>query len=407
MEVLNTLIKKTEVKIIKLVLDGVGDLPVKDDKTPLELAFTPNLDSLTQRSATGLHIPVDYGITPGSGPGHLGIFGYNPLEITIGRGVLEALGVGIELRDTDVAVRGNFATVKYEHGIPIVIDRRAGRIPTEENRRLIEKISSYLRQIDDVEIILRSGMEHRFVAVFRFKEKMPQQVDTIKDTDPQVTGRPPLSPEGVDEVTKKVAGVAKRFVEITAQILKDEPRANFVLLRGFSVRPDLKDFQQKYGLRAACIATYPMYKGLASLVGMEVIPVENQDLKSQIEILKKVWREFDYFFIHIKKTDSFGEDGNHEGKIKIIEEFDRALPEILALTPAVICITGDHSTPCVMKAHSWHPVPVLIYSPYVLGRISTRFTERECLKGELGIFYSHKLMSLLLAHSGRLKKFGA
>lgn len=407
MDVLHTLIKKAEVKIIKIVLDGVGDLPVKDDKTPLELAFTPNLDSLTQKSATGLHIPVDYGITPGSGPGHLGIFGYNPLEITIGRGVLEALGVGIELRDSDVAVRGNFATVKYENGVPIVIDRRAGRIPTEENRRLIEKISSRLRQINDVEIILRSGMEHRFVAAFRFREKMPQQVDTINDTDPQVTGKPPLSPKGVDEITEKVAEVAKKFIEMTAQILKDEPRANFVLLRGFSVKPDLKSFQQKYGLKAACIATYPMYKGLASLVGMEVLPVENQDLRSQIETLKKVWREFDYFFMHLKKTDSFGEDGNYEGKIKIIEEFDRSLPEILSLTPAVICITGDHSTPCVMRAHSWHPVPVLIYSPYVLGRTSTRFTERECLKGELGIFPSYKLMPLLLAHSGRLKKFGA
>lgn len=407
MDVLHTLIKRAEVKIIKIVLDGVGDLPVKDDKTPLELAFTPNLDSLTQKSATGLHIPVDYGITPGSGPGHLGIFGYNPLEITIGRGVLEALGVGIELRDSDVAVRGNFATVKYENGVPIVIDRRAGRIPTEENRRLIEKISSRLRQINDVEIILRSGMEHRFVAAFRFREKMPQQVDTINDTDPQVTGKPPLSPKGVDEITEKVAEVAKKFIEMTAQILKDEPRANFVLLRGFSVKPDLKSFQQKYGLKAACIATYPMYKGLASLVGMEVLPVENQDLRSQIETLKKVWREFDYFFMHLKKTDSFGEDGNYEGKIKIIEEFDRSLPEILSLTPAVICITGDHSTPCVMRAHSWHPVPVLIYSPYVLGRTSTRFTERECLKGELGIFPSYKLMPLLLAHSGRLKKFGA
>lgn len=404
---LKDLIKRTEVKIVKIILDGVGDLPVKDGKTPLELASTPNLDLLTKKSATGLHIPVDYGITPGSGPGHLGIFGYNPSEITIGRGVLEALGVGIELKETDVAVRGNFATVKYENGIPIILDRRAGRISTEENRRLIEKISPYVRHIDEAEIILKSGMEHRFVVVFRFKERMPQKISTINDTDPQVVGKPPLSPQGFDEITEKVAKIAQKFIEITAQVLKEETRANFVLLRGFSVKPELENFQERYGLRAACIATYPMYKGLASLVGMEILSLENQDLNSQIKVLREKWKEFDYFFIHIKKTDSFGEDGNYEGKVKVIEEFDRILPEILNLTPAVICITGDHSTPCIMKSHSWHPVPVLIYSPYVLGGTSTRFTERECLKGELGIFYSYKLMPLLLAHSGKLKKFGA
>jgi len=401
------LIKKGEGKIVKVVLDGIGDLPVKEGKTSLELAYTPNLDRLAKKSATGLHIPVDYGITPGSGPGHLGIFGYDPSQITIGRGVLEALGVGIELRDTDVAVRGNFATVEYHQQTPIVIDRRAGRIPTEENQRLIAKLSEKIKNIEDVEIILKPGMEHRFVVVFRFPEKVPEAVNLINDTDPQVLGKAPLPLSSPTPEVKKIIGVVSKFITQASEILKDEPKANFVLLRGFSVKPNLPTLQERFGLNPCCIATYPMYKGLASLVGMKILSFKGMDIKDEIQTLKEVWEDYDYFFIHIKKTDSYGEDGNAEGKVKIIETFDQSLPEILNLNPTVLCITGDHSTPCIMKGHSWHPVPTLIFSPYVLGNTSERFTERECLKGELGMFYAYKLMPLLLAHAGRLKKFGA
>ncbi|MBZ4682182.1 2,3-bisphosphoglycerate-independent phosphoglycerate mutase [Thermodesulfobacterium sp.] len=407
MGLVEKLIKKGDAKIVKVVLDGVGDLPVKDGKTPLELAYTPNLDQLAKKSATGLHIPVDYGITPGSGPGHLGIFGYDPSQVTIGRGVLEALGVGIELKDTDIAVRGNFATVEYQNQNPIVIDRRAGRIPTEENQRLIAKLSEKIKNIDGVEVILKSGMEHRFVVVFRFQEKVSDLVNQLNDTDPQVLGKPPIPVSSPYPELKKVVEVVSKFIDQASEILKDEPKANYVLLRGFSVKPDLPTLQQRFGINPCCIATYPMYKGLASLVGMKVVPVKGTDLKDEIQALKEVWETYDYFFVHIKKTDSYGEDGNAEAKIKTIESFDQYLLEILDLNPQVLCITGDHSTPCIMKAHSWHPVPTLVWSPYVLGNTSERFTERECLKGELGIFYAYKLMPLLLAHAGRLKKFGA
>ncbi|WP_038055351.1 2,3-bisphosphoglycerate-independent phosphoglycerate mutase [Thermodesulfobacterium hydrogeniphilum] len=404
---IKNLLKKTNSKILLIVLDGIGDLPLKDGKTPLEFANTPNLDKLVKKSATGMHIPVDYGITPGSGPGHLGIFGYDPSKITIGRGVLEALGVGIDLKETDVAVRGNFATVKYEKGTPIVVDRRAGRIPTEENQRLIKYLSEHIKKIEEAEVILKSGMEHRFVVVFRFPHKVTSEVETINDTDPQVVGKSPLSPSGKGELAQKVANIASQFIAKVAELLKNEPKANYVLLRGFSVKPILETYEERYSLKAGCIATYPMYKGLASLVGMKLIKFEGMDIKDEIEALKREWNNFDFFFVHIKKTDSYGEDGNFDAKVKIIEEFDKHLPEFLELNPAVLCITGDHSTPCLMKSHSWHSVPVLIYSPYVLGELSKRFTERECLKGELGIFYAYKLIQLLLAHAGRLKKFGA
>lgn len=407
METLKKLLKEEKTKILLIVLDGIGDLPVREGRTPLELAETPNLDDLARKSATGLHIPVDYGITPGSGPGHLGIFGYDPLKYEIGRGILEALGLGLEVRETDIAIRGNFATVRYENSQPIVIDRRAGRISTEENRRLIEKLSREIRRIEDVELILCSGKEHRFSIIFRFPYKLTVHAEKVNDTDPQAINRAPLTPRGETPEAEKVAEVARKFIELAGALLRDEERANYILLRGFSVRPDLEPFPQKFGLRSCCIAVYPMYKGLARLVGMDVITFEGEEIGDQIRALKESWESYDFFFLHIKKTDSYGEDGNFDGKIKVIETFDRVLPEILNLSPDVLAITGDHSTPCKMKSHSWHPVPVLIHSPYVLGHLSERFTERECLKGELGIFPSFKLIQLLLAHAGRLQKFGA
>ena len=404
---LKDLLIKNSTKILMVVLDGLGGLPVKDTKTELELANTPNLDSLAKRSALGMHIPVDYGITPGSGPGHLGIFGYNPLEYQIGRGILEALGLGLEVRDTDIAIRGNYATVERVNGRLIVKDRRAGRIPTEENRRITKKLSETIREVDGVRVFFAPGMEHRVALLLRFPKALPEGSDRIRDTDPQKEGLQPIEPKGLNEASEKVAQVLRGLLEKIEEVLADEPKANYMLLRGFSQKPKMESFEERFGLKACAIAVYPMYRGLASLVGMELIDFEGQSIQDQITALKDVWQDYDFFFLHIKKTDSYGEDGNYEGKIRVIEEFDKHLPELLGLKPDVFLITGDHSTPSVLKGHSWHPVPVLLHSPYVLGGTSERFTERECLKGELGIFPAEKLINLMLAHSLRLAKFGA
>ncbi|MEN2986111.1 MAG: 2,3-bisphosphoglycerate-independent phosphoglycerate mutase [Thermodesulfovibrionaceae bacterium] len=398
---IQSLIQKNNTKIIFIILDGVGGLPI-NGKTELEAAFKPNLDGLAKVSATGLHIPVSYGITPGSGPGHFGVFGYDPLKYEIGRGVLEALGLGVELKNTDVAIRCNYATFKDG----IIIDRRAGRIPTEKNIELTKKLSQQIGEIDGVKIMLAPGKEHRFSLVMRFSEKITQAQAEISDTDPQKEGKPPLKPLALNEKAKRVVEIVEKFIERAVEILRNEEKANYILLRGFSALPEIPSFEERYGLKACSIAVYPMYLGITKLLGMDTVSVEG-DIKEEIEVLKKIYKDYDFVFMHIKKIDSFGEDGNFEGKVKKIEEFDRYLPEILKLNPDVLVITGDHSTPCVLRAHSWHPVPLLLKSSYVLGGLSEAFTERECLKGELGIIPATQIMPLVLANSLRLKKFGA
>lgn len=398
---ISSLIQKNDTKIVFILLDGIGGLPI-NGKTELEAANKPNLDSIARASACGLHIPVAHGITPGSGPGHFGVFGYDPTKYEIGRGVLEALGLGIELQKTDVALRCNYATIKDG----IITDRRAGRIPTEKNIELTKMLSEKIKEIDNVKIILKSGKEHRFCLVMRFPENITEKHAMVQDTDPQKEGKPPEEPIPLTEQAHKVAEIAKKFVEKAKEILKNEEKANYVLLRGFSTLPDIPSFEQKYGLKAFSIAVYPMYRGITKLLGMETQPLEG-DIKEELELLKKVYKEYDFIFLHIKKTDSFGEDGNFEGKVKKIEEFDQYLPEILSLNPDVMVITGDHSTPSLLRSHSWHPVPLLIKSPYVLGGTVNSFTERECLKGELGIIPSVSIMPLVLANSLRLRKFGA
>ncbi len=395
------LIQKTERKIVLVVLDGLGGLPV-NGRTELEIANKPNLDSIAKKSACGLHIPVSMGITPGSGPGHLSLFGYDPVEWQIGRGVLEALGLGLELKKTDIAIRVNYATI--ENGI--VKDRRAGRIPTEESRKITEKLQRHIKKIDKVEIIFAPGMEHRFAVVLRFPKPLPQGSAAIKDTDPQKEGRAPLSVIAETPEAKRVAKIVETLISKIKEIIKKESKANFVLLRGFSQVPDIPHFEEIYGLRALCIATYPMYRGLAKLIGMNA-PSVIGDIREEVDFLKKNYGNYDFFFLHIKKIDSYGEDGNFEGKALKIEEFDKILPEILSLNPDVLIITGDHSTPSILKAHSWHPVPILLKSPFVLGGLCNAFTERECFKGELGIFPTSNLMALALSNAGRLKKFGA
>jgi 2,3-bisphosphoglycerate-independent phosphoglycerate mutase len=400
-KVIKELLQKNNTKILLVVLDGLGGLPVKR-KTELDAAQKPNLDKLARNSACGLHIPVSMGITPGSGPGHLSLFGYDPFEWEIGRGVLEALGLGIEIKKTDIAIRSNYATI--ESGV--IKDRRAGRIPTDKNRELTGKLQQKIRMIDDVEIIFTPGMEHRSAIVLRFPEPLPKGSDLIKDTDPQKEGKPPVDVFPETPQAERVARIVKKLISNISDIIKNEPRANHILLRGFSQVPDIPHFGEAYGLKALCIAVYPMYRGLARLIEMDA-PSMQGDIKEEIDFLKKNYHDYDFFFMHIKKLDSYGEDGNFQGKVSKIEEFDKALPEILSLNPDVLIITGDHSTPSVLKSHSWHPVPLLLKSPYVLGNTCKAFTERECIKGELGIFNTVNLMPLALANAGRLKKFGA
>jgi 2,3-bisphosphoglycerate-independent phosphoglycerate mutase len=395
------LLQKNNTKIILVVLDGLGGLPVKG-KTELDTANKPNLDRLSAESACGLHIPVAMGITPGSGPGHLSLFGYDPIEWQIGRGVLEALGLGVDLKKTDVAIRVNYATI--ENGV--IKDRRAGRIPTDQSRKITERLQEKIRKIGDVEVILSPGMEHRFAAVLRFPEALPQGSSSIKDTDPQKEGKAPVPVTAGTPQAEKVAGVVREFISEVTGRLKDQPKANFILTRGFSQVPDIPHFEEVYGLNSLCIAVYPMYRGLATLIGMEA-PALTGDISEEITFLKKNYEDYDFFFLHIKKMDSYGEDGNFQGKVSKVEEFDKALPEILGLNPDVLMITGDHSTPSVLKGHSWHPVPVLLNSPYVIAGTCKAFSERECIKGELGIFPTVNLMPMALANAGRLKKFGA
>lgn len=400
-KLIKPLVQKNNSKIILVVLDGVGGLPI-NGKTELEMANTPNLDALARESACGLHVPVAYGITPGSGPGHLGIFGYDPIEFQIGRGILEALGLGLEVRKTDVAVRCNYATIKDG----VIIDRRAGRIPTEQSKRLTEKLQDEIKKIDDVELIFAPGMEHRFALLMRFPENLNPTASEITDTDPQKEGKSPLPPKPMSKDAERVSTVAEKLINKAHEILKDEEKANFILTRGFSSMPHIPTFEEVFGLRAIAIATYPMYRGLARLVGMDTPQVEGS-VEDEIRFLKQKYSDYDFFFLHIKKVDSYGEDGNFEGKAERIEEFDRLLPQILELSPEVLIITGDHSTPALLKSHSWHPVPVILKSTYVLGGLCSAFSERECTKGELGIFPAVNLLPLALAHSLRLKKFGA
>ncbi len=401
-DILRPLVIKNDTKIVLLVMDGLGGLPMGDGKTELEFARTPNLDELARASACGLHIPVAMGITPGSGPGHLALFGYDPVKYQIGRGILEALGLGLTVKSTDVAIRCNYSTIKDG----VVQDRRAGRIPTEESKKLTGMLQSEIKELDDAEVIFAPGMEHRFAVLMRFPYPLEQGSDAINDTDPQATGKPPLPLTPETPEAERVAKVAEKLATRAGELLKDQEKANYVLLRGISQKPVMPSFEEAYGLRALAIAAYPMYRGVSKLVDMEA-PSLTGDIKEELDFLKKHYDSYDFFFVHIKKVDSYGEDGDFEAKARKISEMDSAIPEILGLNPDVLIVTGDHSTPAALKNHSWHPVPVLLKSPYVLGDLSQAFSERECSKGELGIFPTTNLIPLALANSLRLKKFGA
>lgn len=402
----SSLTKNKKSKIILFVLDGVGGIPYPK-LTELEAAKTPYLDKLVKKSETGAHIPILSGLTPGSGAAHLSLFGYDPLSYDIGRGVLEALGLDVAVTDKDLLIRGNFSTIKEDGAKIIVTDRRAGRITTETNQRIIKILQSKIKKVDGVGVEFVSGLEHRFVCKLKFKKKLESSETMIVDTDPEEVGVPPLAPKSINNKSHKVSKIITKLISLIRISLKNEKKANYALLRGFSVYPKIPTIESLYGLKAASIVTYPMYKGISKLVGMTPLEVKESTLQSQIKTLKKEFNNYDFFYFHIKKTDSFGEDGNYKEKIKVIERFDKELEKVLKFKFDVVCITGDHSTPSKMKGHSWHPVPVIINSKNSFHGTSKRFTEKECMKGMLGLFEGKNLMNFILAHAEMLSKFGA
>jgi 2,3-bisphosphoglycerate-independent phosphoglycerate mutase len=401
LELIRSLRQDNDSKIVLLVADGLGGLPQRPGgPTELEAAKTPNLDELARRGVQGGSIPVKPGITPGSGPGHLGLFGYDPLVYLIGRGALEATGIGFELGPQDVAARGNFCTLDAQGNIS---DRRAGRIPSDESAPLAVKLRQV--KIAGVETFVEPVKEHRFVVVFRGTGLG----DDVHDTDPQAVGVPPLPAKARNSESRRTAEIADEFVRQAREILKAEKKANGLTLRGFAARPNLPSYQDVYGLKAAAIAVYPMYKGLARLAGMQIVG-QAQTLAEQMDVLEQRWGDFDFFFIHYKYTDSTGEDGNFEAKVKKIEELDAAVPRIVKLNPNVLIVTGDHSTPSMLKSHSWHPVPTLLVAPHCRfdpPRADLAFSEKDSLRGGLGQFEAKYLMSLAMANAGRLGKYGA
>ena len=389
---------KNNSKIVMYVADGLGGLPMEPGgKTELETAHTPYLDALAARGVQGASIPVFPGIAPGSGPGHLGLFGYDPLKYLIGRGALEATGIGFELLSGDIAARGNFCTLDAAGNIT---DRRAGRIASEDSVPLAIQLRAV--KIPGVEVLVEPVQEHRLVVVFRG----PGLAGNVKDTDPQKTGVPPLPPRAVDQASERTAQIAAEFVRQAQKILAGQSKANGLTLRGFAARPALPSYQEVYGLRAAAIAVYPMYKGLARLVGMEIVG-QAKTLAEQMDLLAAHWSNYDFFFIHFKYTDKAGEDGDFLAKVKYIEEFDAALPRITALNPDVLVVTGDHSTPSFLKSHSWHPVPTLLASNCCRPDGHKQFHESTSIHGGLGHFEAKYLMTLALANAGRLGKYGA
>jgi 2,3-bisphosphoglycerate-independent phosphoglycerate mutase len=399
-EFIDSLIKTEKSKIILIVIDGLGGLSLPNGKgTELQVANTPNLDTLAAQSSCGLFEPICAGITPGSGPAHLAIFGYDPIKNNVGRGILSALGIGFDLTSKDVAARINFATVDRKGR---VLDRRAGRIETQLNKKLCEKILKNIKLDPSVKIFLYPEKDYRAVLILRGEDLWGDLINT----DPQKNGVVPFEIKATKPRSEKTANIVSDFISQAKNILANEKPANMILLRGFDKYNPLKSINKRYSLRAFAIAEYPMYKGIARLLGMEV--AQNiSDLDSQIESLRKNYDKYDFFFFHIKKTDSLGEDGDFDAKVKEIERIDSIFPQIIELNPDVLVVTSDHSTPALLKSHSWHPVPVIIKSIYARKDSVTKFDEISCANGILGLRPMTDLMPLVLACANRLKKFGA
>ena len=398
LEGLRALAVANTTKIVLCSLDGLGGLPRPETgKSELETARIPNLHALAARSACGLLRHVGPGVTPGSGPGHLGLFGYDPLRYPVGRGVLEALGIDFELRPGDLAARGNFCTVDAQGRIT---DRRAGRISTEVCVALSERLRGI--RLEGVEVIVEPVKEHRFVLVLRGAGLSGR----LSETDPQATGQPPLPVVATAPEATRTAALVNRFVDAARPLLADARPANMILLRGFDQRPDMPRFPEIFGVKAAAIAAYPMYRGLARLVGMEVLKT-GSTFADEVATLREHWSGYDFFFLHYKDTDKAGEDGDFDAKVAALERWDALLPEILALRPDVLVVSGDHATPSVLAGHGWQPVPALLASAYCGNDPVTRFTERDCAAGSLGISPAHHLMPLAMANALRFTKYGA
>jgi len=406
LKLISSLAMKNDRRIVMLVIDGLGGAPhAHTFRTELESARIPTLDELARRSLCGLSVPVDYGITPGSGPGHLALFGYDPLQYLIGRGVLEVLGLGMQMTGRDVAFRGNFATM--DNGI--VTDRRAGRIPTELCAELCTLLSREVPRVGGVEVLLQPGKGHRFAGILRGDDLG----DAITENDPHKEGNKPHAVQAVDAAdaaSARTAAAVTQFLARATEVLKDRRPANYVLMRGFSRYPSIPRMQEAYKLAPACIAVYPMYKGLAQLVGMDIV-TGCESMEQEFDSLEKRYAAgaHDFFFVHLKDTDAMGEDGNFDGKVAKLQEIDALMPRLLALKPDVLIVTGDHATPAVNKGHAWHPVPFLIHSAGVPTPRDTvqRFTERECARATGGVIPATKLMPIAMAYAGKLDKFGA
>jgi len=393
------LVTGAQTRILLLVLDGLGGLPREPGGlTELETACKPNMDALAGRSALGLTQPAGPGITVGSGPGHLALFGYDPLEYEIGRGALEALGVDFDLGPEDVAARGNFCSLDAQG---IITDRRAGRIPNETSRRLAGVLRGI--RMDGVEFFIEPVKEHRFAFVMRGAGLS----DALSETDPLKTGIPPLAVRPLRPEAEKAAAAVNAFIEEAGRLLRDEAPANMIMLRGFASLPRIPTYPQLYGLRPAAVAVNGMYKGVARLAGMEVLEVHGTTIADEVATLERCWNDFDFFYMHVKQTDTCGENGDFEGKVRVIEEVDALLPRLLALKPDVLIIAGDHCSPAVMKSHSWHPVPLLIHAAHVREGGEEKFGERACARGGLGVIPASHVIRLALANADRIAKYGA
>ena len=397
LEALHDCYTSTSSKIVMLVVDGLGGLPHPDTgRSELEEAHIPNLDALARESACGLTTPVLPGVTPGSGPGHLALFGYDPLKHIIGRGALEALGIDVDLRPSDVAARGNFCTVDADGAL---VDRRAGRIPTELSAPLCERLNRI--HLEGVQIDVFSVQDYRFV--LRLRGSGLSQA--LSETDPQMTGVPPLASEAQEPAAEKTAKLVNEFLAQAKRLLAEEERGNMVLLRGFAQLPKLPPMGKVYHLDPVGIAAYPMYRGLATVVGMNVIPT-GRTFGDEVETLHEHFDNHDFFFIHYKPADAAGEDGDFEAKVKCLEELDPYISQIRELNPDVLMVAGDHSTPAIMAGHSWHPVPFMLHSKLTLGEGVPAFNERACAQGSIGRIPATQIMLMALAHAGKLAKFG-
>ncbi|MCX7635152.1 MAG: 2,3-bisphosphoglycerate-independent phosphoglycerate mutase [Syntrophales bacterium] len=399
-ELIDRLVVSNDTKIVFLVMDGLGGLPREEGgMTELETARRPNLNALARMSVCGLLDPVGPGITPGSGPAHFALFGYDPVKNNIGRGILEGAGIDYPMTERDLLVRINFATID---GNGIVTDRRAGRMDTETNRRICRKLQEGIRLDVPMEIYVEPVKEHRALLVLR-GEGLD---DAIEETDPQKTGLPPLPPRPLRPEAEHTGFILAELLERAREILADEPKANMMLLRGYAKYRRYPSLKERFGLDALAVASYPMYRGIARLLGMTVVG-NVEGLEDEFSAVVAHYKRHDFFFLHVKPTDSRGEDGNFDAKVRVIEEVDALLPRLLELDPDVLVVTGDHSTPAVLASHSWHPVPVLLYAKTCRPDRVVTFSERDCIFGGLGRMPMVYLMGLALAHAGRLEKFGA